>query len=62
MCPTDCRKTAFISLVRSVFDYVSIFLDPYLTHDIENLERVQSQAARFITDDYHSLEEDSTCY
>ena len=55
MCPTDCRKTAHISLVRSVLDYGSINWDPYLTRDIEKLERVQRQA----TGDYHSREEGS---
>ena len=48
-CPQDCRKSAYISLVRSVLDYGSIILDPYLSRDIEKLERVQRQAARFIT-------------
>ena len=59
MCPTDCRKTAYISLVRSVLDYGSIIWDPYLSRDIEKLEKVQRQAARFITGDYHSREEGS---
>ena len=59
MCPTDCRKTAYISLVRSVLDYGSIIWDPYLTKNIEKLERVQRQAARFITGDYHSCEDGS---
>ena len=59
MCPTDCRKTAYISLVRSVLDYGSIIWDPYLSRDIEKLERVQRQAACFITGDYHSCEEGS---
>ena len=59
MCPTDCRKTAYISLVRSVFDYGSIIWDSYLTHDIEKQERVQRQSAHFIASDYHSIEEGS---
>ena len=58
-CPQDCRKSAYISLVRSVLDYGSIIWDPYLSRDIEKLERVQRQAARFITGDYHSREEGS---
>ena len=37
MCPTDCRKTAYISLVRSVLDYGSIIWDPYLAKDIEKV-------------------------
>ena len=31
--------------------------DPYLKQDIERLERVQRQAARFITGDYRTREE-----
>ena len=44
-----------------MLDYGSIIWDPYLSRDIEKLERVQRQAARFITVDYpyHSREEGS---
>ena len=42
-----------------MLDYSSIIWDPYLTHDIEKLERVQRQAAHFINWDYHSREEGS---
>ena len=59
-----------ISLVRSVLDYGSTVWDSYLTRDISNsvywvrvdiekLERVQRQAARFITEDYHLRAEGS---
>ena len=34
-CPQDCRKSAYISLVRSVLDYGSIIWDPYLSRGIE---------------------------
>ena len=53
-CPQDCWKSAYISLVRSVLDYGTIIWDPYLSRDIEKLERVQRKAERFITGDYHS--------
>ena len=58
-CPQDCRKSAYISLVRSVLDYGTIIWDPYLSRDIEKLERVQRKAESFITGDYHSREEGS---
>ena len=48
----DCRKTAYLSLVRSILDYGSIIWDPYQVKDIEKLECVQRPAARFITNDY----------
>ena len=55
--PVECRKTAYISLVRSILDYGSIVWDPYLKQDVEKLEKVQKQAARFITGDYRTREE-----
>ena len=55
--PLDCRKSAYRSLIRSLLDYGSIVWDPYLKQDIVKLERVQRQAARFITDDYKTREE-----
>ena len=51
-CPTNCRKIAYLSLVRSTLEYSSIVRDPHLQKDIDKLERVQRQAARFITGDY----------
>lgn len=38
-------------------DYSSIVWDPYYTQDIDKLERIQKQAARFITGNYQSREE-----
>ena len=55
--PSDCRKTAYIALVRSILDYGSIVWDPYQAQDIDRLERIQRQSARFITGDYKSQEE-----
>ena len=53
-CPQDSRRTAYIylSLVRSTLEYSSIVWDPYIQKDIDKLEKVQRQAARFITGNY----------
>ncbi len=56
-CPTDCRRTAYIALVRPIMEYGASVWDPYQKQDINRLERVQHQAARFITSDYRSREE-----
>ena len=53
-CPESCRKTAYLALVRSTLEYSSIIWDPHLQKDIYKLEKVQRQAARFITGDYTS--------
>ena len=53
-CPLNCRMTAYISLVRSTLEYSSVIWDPYLQKDIDKLEKVQRQAARFISGDYTS--------
>ena len=55
-CPIDCRQTAYISLVRPIMEYGATVWNPYLKKDINRLERVQHQAARFITKDYKSRE------
>jgi len=55
-CPLQCRKTAYLSLVRSTLEYSSIVWDPYLQKDTDKLEQVQRRAARFISADYTSRE------
>jgi hypothetical protein len=58
-CPQDCRRSAYLALVRSVLEYGSVVWDPYYVKDINRLEKVQRQAARFISGDYKSR--DSGC-
>ena len=53
-CPLSCRKTAYLSLVRSTLEYSSIVWDPFLKKDIDKLESIQRKAARFISGDYKS--------
>ena len=53
-CPKSTRHMAYISLVRSLLEYGAIIWDPYTQSDINRLERIQRQAARFISGDYQS--------
>ena len=53
-CPKQSRFTAYTSLVRSVLEYGSTIWDPHTQKDIDRLERIQRQAARFITRDYRT--------
>ena len=53
-CPEQCKRTAYIALTRSILEYGACVWDPYLQKDIDNLERVQRRALRFITGDYTS--------
>jgi hypothetical protein len=47
--PKNCKKTAYITLVRSIMDYGGIIWDLYLQTDVDRLERIQHQAPRFFT-------------
>ena len=53
-CPEECRKTAYLALVRSVLEYSAVVWDPHQQRDTEKLEDVQRCAARFIKQDYRS--------
>ena len=52
--PQECRCLAYIALVRSTIEYGAVVWGPYAKQDIDRLERIQRQAARFITRDYKS--------
>ena len=47
---------AYIALIRSSLEYGATVWDPYLKQDVDRLERVQRQAARFIKRDYRTRE------
>ena len=53
-CSEDCKRLAYISLVRSTLEYGAVVWDPYQSRDIIAVEKVQKQAARFIKNDYKS--------
>ena len=47
-CPHRLRELAYISLIRSRLEYCAAVWDPYLIKDINILEGIQRQAARFV--------------
>jgi hypothetical protein len=51
-CNRKFKEAAYISLVRSLFDYSSTVWDPHLQKDIDRIENVQCRSARFIYSDY----------
>ena len=46
--------TAYHLLIRSTLEYSSVVWDSHLQKDIDSLEKIQRQAARFISSDYFS--------
>ena len=56
-CPIECRKIAYISMVRSILEYGATIWDPYIKKEIDQLEKIQRRGARFIKKDYKSREE-----
>jgi hypothetical protein len=55
-CPKSLRLTACTSLVCSSLEYGAVVWDPFTQNEIDKIERIQRQAAHFITSDYRSRE------
>ena len=51
-CPQALKRTAYVSLVRSLMEYSSTIWNPNLKKDKEALDKVQRRAARWIRSDY----------
>ena len=53
-CAEECKRLSYIALVRSTLEYGAIVCDPYKLQDIQPIEKIQRQAARYIKNDYCS--------
>ena len=51
-CPQDVREAAYKGLVRPILEYGSSVWDPHYEGLIDDLEKVQKRAARFVTRNY----------
>jgi hypothetical protein len=54
--PETCRKTTYVTLVRSIMEYRATIWNPYLKGDIDKLERIQNRSIMFAKHDYKSRE------
>ena len=51
-CPQKVKQSAYFALVRPKLEYSSPAWNPYIDKDVNNLEKVQRRAARFVSCDY----------
>ena len=49
----EVEETAYTALVRPTLDYASPAWDPSTSEDVTKLEKIQSQAARFVHNNYY---------
>ena len=52
LAPQDVREAAYKGLVRPILEYGSSVWDPHYEGLIDDLEKVQKRAARFVTRNY----------
>ena len=55
-CPINIKDKCYKTFVRPTLEYGCCVWDPHLTAPIENLEKIQKRAARFVTGNYLLIE------
>ena len=50
-CSTAIRASAYLTMVRPIMEYASAVWDPFYVKDIQQLEKVQRRAARWVLND-----------
>ena len=51
-CTKEVKETAYFTLVRPLHEYAAIIWDPYQQHLIDDIEKIQRRAARWVMGDY----------
>ena len=51
-CSTAIKASAYLTMVRPIMEYASAVWDPFYVKDIQQLEKVQRRAARWVLNDY----------
>ena len=51
-CTKEVKETAYFTLVRPVLEYAAIIWDPYQQYLIDDIEKIQRRAARWVMGDY----------
>ena len=51
-CTKEVKETAYFTLVRPVLEYTAIIWDPYQQYLIDDIEKIQKRAPRWVMGDY----------
>ena len=61
-CSKETKELAYRSMVRPILEYASPAWDPYTQCNINQLERVQRRAARFVHSNFYRTSSYHPCY